>query len=260
MDGGELVCGPDGEDDEEDEAGEIDGAAATQACRAADVDHGDVGQPHGEGEEDLGVSEVGGTDGGLGDERADEQAGGHAGEAEEEGFEGDLVGCLERREPGEGGRFLLEAALLNEIQKRRDQTEEECRVGREQERDVEEDPAAVEEGVGGGLLAGMEGGDEAEEEADGQDKDAERDGFVAPVDEEKRNGEEKAEEGLGLVSVDREGVVGGVEHLGERDEVEEDSGNGGRDGDVTPAGTVVEGGRQDRERGYAVEEDRDSEP
>jgi len=54
--------------------------------------------------------------------------------------------------------------------------------------------------------------------------------------------------------------VGGVEHLGERDEVEEDCGDGGGDGDVPPAGTVVEGGRQNRERGDAVEKDRDSEP
>ena len=52
----------------------------------------------------------------------------------------------------------------------------------------------------------------------------------------------------------------GVEHLGEGDEVEEDSGDGGGDGDVTPAGAVVEGGGQDGKRGYAVEEDRDSEP
>ena len=37
---------------------------------------------------------------------ADEQAGGHAGEAEEEGLEGDLVGGFERREPGEGGGLL----------------------------------------------------------------------------------------------------------------------------------------------------------
>ncbi len=94
MDGGELVCCPYGEDDEEDEAGEIDGAAATQTCRAADVDHGDIGQPHGEGEKDFGVSEVGGADRGLGDERADEEAGGHARETEEEGLKGYLVGCF----------------------------------------------------------------------------------------------------------------------------------------------------------------------
>jgi len=42
--------------------------------------------------------------------------------------------------------------------------------------------------------------------------------------------------------------------------MEEDGGDGGRDGDVTPAGAVVEGSRQYGERGYAVEKDRDSEP
>ena len=62
------------------------------------------------------------------------------------------------------------------------------------------------------------------------------------------------------MGVDRKSVVGGVEHLGERDEVKEDGGDSGGDGDVAPTGAVVEGCGQDRERGYAVEEDRDSEP
>ena len=104
--GGELVCGPDEEDDQEDEAGEIDGAAAAQAGGAADEDHGDVGQPHGEGEQDLGVAEVLCAVVLLRDDGADEQAGGHAGQAEEERLEGDLVDGLERRvqrrEPARG--------------------------------------------------------------------------------------------------------------------------------------------------------------
>ncbi len=62
------------------------------------------------------------------------------------------------------------------------------------------------------------------------------------------------------MGVDWEGVVGGVEHLGQRDEVEEQRGDGGGDGDVAPAGAVVERGGQDGERGYAVEENRESEP
>ncbi len=125
---------------------------------------------------------------------------------------------------------------------------------------MEEDPAGVEEGKGAGLLAGMEGGEEGEEEADGQDKDAEGDGAEAPVDEEEGEGEEEAEEGEGLVGVDGETVVGGVEHLGEGDEVEEEGGDGGGDGEVSPARTVVEGRGQDREGGDAVEDDCDSEP
>ncbi len=129
MDGGELVGGPDGEDDEEDEAREIDGAASAEAGVAADVDHADVGQPHGEGEQDLGVEEVGCADGLLGDERADEEAGGHAGQAEEEGLEGYLVGGFEGWEPGEGGGFLLEAALLNQVQERGQEREKESGVG-----------------------------------------------------------------------------------------------------------------------------------
>ena len=68
VDGRELVGSPDAEDDQEDEAGEIDGAAAAQAGVAADEDHGEVGEPHGEGEQDLGIEEVAGADGLLGDQ------------------------------------------------------------------------------------------------------------------------------------------------------------------------------------------------
>ena len=227
---------------------------------AADVDHRDVGKPHGEGEEDLGIAKVRRTDGDLGDERADEEAGGHAGKAEEERPEGDLVGGFERWEPGDGGGFLFEAALLDEVEHGGEKRDKKRGVGGQEESDVEEDPAGVEEGEGGVLLARMEGGDENEEEADGEDEDAERDGFVTAVDEEEGQSEDEAEEGLGLVGVDGQAMVGGVEHLGERDEVEEDGGDGGGDGDVTPAGTVVERDGQNREGGDAVEKNRDSEP
>jgi len=164
---GELVGGPYGEDDEEDEAGEIDGFTSAKTGVAADVDHADVGEPHGEGEQDLGVEEVGRTDGLLGDEGTDEEAGGHAGEAEEEGLEGDLIGCFERGKPGESGGFLLEATLLNEVEERGYQREKQGGVGGEQKSDVEEDPASVELRERRRLLARAEGGDEAEEEADG---------------------------------------------------------------------------------------------
>jgi hypothetical protein len=106
----------------------------------------------------------------------------------------------------------------------------------------------------------MEGGNEAEEKADGENEDAEGDGLVSRINDEESECEEEAEEGLGLVGVDRQTMMGGVEHLGEGDEVEEDRGDGGGNGNVTPAGTIVEGSGQNRERGYAVEEDRDSEP
>ena len=62
------------------------------------------------------------------------------------------------------------------------------------------------------------------------------------------------------MGVDRKAMVRGVEHLGEGDEVEEYGGDGGGDGDVTPAGAVVEGRGKDGERGYAVEKNSDSEP
>ena len=83
MNGGELVSGPDGEDDEEHEAGEVDGAPSAETGDAANVDHRDVSEPHSKGEEDLWIAEVGRTYGDLCDERADKQAGGHARQAEE---------------------------------------------------------------------------------------------------------------------------------------------------------------------------------
>jgi len=110
------------------------------------------------------------------------------------------------------------------------------------------------------LEAGIEGGQETEEEGYRKQEDSERECAVTPVDEEEGESEEQAQEGLGLVGVDGQGVVGGREHFGERDEVKKESGDGGGDGEMTPAGTVVEGRRQDRERGDAVEEDRDSKP
>lgn len=226
----------------------------------ADVDHCNVDEPHGEGEKNLGVAEVGGAHRGLGDERANEQAGRHAGEAEEKRLEGDLVNCFQRRKPGARGEFLFQAPLLNEIEQRGDERDDECGIGGEKESDMEEDPAGVDGGECSVFLAWVEGGDEAEEERDGQKEDAEGDGSVTAVDEEEGGGENETEEGKGLMGVDGETMVSGVEHLGEGDEVKEDGGGSGGDGDVPPAGAIVECGGKHGERGYAVEEDRDSEP
>jgi len=262
MDDGELVGSPDSEYNQEDEAGEIDGAASAEAGVTTNVDHADVGEPHCEGEEDLGVQEVRRADGLLGDERAYEEAGGHAGEAEEEGLEGYLVGCLKRWQPGcsRGSGLGFETAFLHEIQERGKQGEREGSVGGEQECDVEEDPAGVELRKGGCLLAWTEGRNEAKKEAYGKDEDPERDGSISPVDQQKGQGQEEAEEGLALVGVDGKAMMGGDEHLGQRDEVEEECGDRGRNGDVAPAGTVVERCREDGQRGNAVEKYRDSEP
>ena len=138
--------------------------------------------------------------------------------------------------------------------------EQESGVRGEEESDVEEDPAGVEDGEGGVLLAGMKGWNQTEEKADGQKEDAEGDSAVAGVDEEEGQGQEEAKEGLSFVGVDGKTMVGLVEHLGQRYEMEEYSGYGAWDGYVTPAGAVVKSCRQDRERGDAVERDRDSEP
>ena len=61
---------------------------------------------------------------------------------------------------------------------------------------------------------------------DRQDEDSQRDGAVAPVDEEECGGEDEGEECLDLVRFDGQAMVGGVEHLRQRDEVEEESSDG----------------------------------
>ena len=155
---------------------------------------------------------------------------------------------------------MFEASLLDQVEERGKKREQMGGIVGEQERDVEEDPDGLDHGKRSAFLAGIEGGHEAKEEADGKNEDAKRDGFVPPKDEQKGQREKKAEEGLGLVGVDREAMMGGIEHLGEGNEVEENGCDGGRDGDVSPPGAIVEGSGQHGERGYAVEEDRDSEP
>jgi hypothetical protein len=149
---------------------------------------------------------------------------------------------------------------LNQVEEGGEKREDKGGIGGKQESDVQKNPTRVDDGKRSAFLAGMEGGDQTEKKADGKNKDAQGDGFVSPIDEEESADKEKAEKGLGLVGVDWQSMVGGVEHLGERDEVEEDGGDRGGDGNVPPAGAVVERGGQDRKRGYAVEEDRDSEP
>jgi hypothetical protein len=62
------------------------------------------------------------------------------------------------------------------------------------------------------------------------------------------------------VRIDGEGVVRGIEHLGQRDEVKEDGDERCRHRYVTPARAVIERSRQDRKSGDAVEKNRDSEP
>ena len=155
---------------------------------------------------------------------------------------------------------MLESAFLNQIQERGYEREEQGRVGGEQKGYVEKDPAGMELRERGGLLAWAEGRDEAEEETHGQDEDAEGDGFIAPVNEEEGSGEDEAEQGLGLVGIDRKRMMGSIEHLGERDEVKEECRGGGWDGNVAPTWAVVKRCREDCQSGYAVEEDRDSEP
>jgi hypothetical protein len=98
---------------------------------------------------------------------------------------------------------LFEAALLNQVQKRGEKREKKSGVGGEEESDMEEDPAGMDHGRCRALLAGMEGRYQAEKKADGEEEDAEGDGFISPIDEEKGEGEKETKESLGLVGVDR---------------------------------------------------------
>jgi hypothetical protein len=145
MHGGKLIRRPDRDYHKKDEAGEIDGAAASETRVAADEDHQDVRDPHGDGEENFGVGEERRTDGLQSEHGAYEEASGHAGEAEAEGVEGDLVEGFERRQPGARGlrALLFEAAFLDEIEQAGDKREEERGVGGEEKSDMEEEPSGV---------------------------------------------------------------------------------------------------------------------
>ena len=196
MDGGELVGRPDGEDHQEDEAGEIDGAASAEAGVAADEDHADVGEPHGEGEQNLGVAKVGDAVGDLREERADEEAGGHAGQTEEERLEGDEIEGLKRRQLDSAGCEGLgfKAGFLDEVEDACDERNEERGISGQEKRDVEEKPAGVEAGERGGAEVRAEGGKQAEENGEGEEEDSEREGFVSGVDEQEGQREEDGEE------------------------------------------------------------------
>jgi hypothetical protein len=136
---------------------------------------------------------------------------------------------------------LFEAALLNQVEERGEKREQKGGVGGEKKSNVQKYPTGMNDRERGALLARVEGGEEAKEEADRKDEDTKGYSFVAPVDQEKRQCEKEAEKGLGLVSVHGEAMVGGVEHLGEGDKVEEYGGDGGGDGAVPPAGSIVQG-------------------
>jgi len=78
-------------------------------------DHANVGEPHGKRQQNLGVEKVGRADGLLSDNGTDEQTGGHAGQAEEQCLQRDLVCSFERRQPGDCRRLLFEAMLLQQV-------------------------------------------------------------------------------------------------------------------------------------------------
>jgi len=70
--------------------------------------------------------------------------------------------------------------------------------------------------------------------------------------------QQQAEPGEGFVGIDGQGAVGGGEGLHDGDEVEEDSGQRCRDGNMPPAGAVIQRRGQHRQRGDTVENHRNS--
>ena len=77
-------------------------------------------------------------------------------------------GVEARRERG----IFAKTALLNEVKEGGQERDQKRGVGGQKKNDMEEDPAGVNHGEGGVLLARVEGRDEAEKEAEGQDEDA----------------------------------------------------------------------------------------
>ena len=258
MYGGEEVCRPDSENNKKDKGGEIDGATTAQTGMPTDVDHADVGDPEGKGEQNLGIGKVGEADCLLGEGGADEEPGRHAGQAEEETFQAKLIGGFERRQAAQGGLLVLEAALLNEIKHGGEKRNKKGRVGGEQQNDVEKDPAGVRQRDG--LGAGAEGGGEGEQNGERQEKDAGGNGAKTQKGEQKGPDEEGSEHALAFVPVDREGVVGGDERLRDGDDVKQQTGGGEGDGEVSPAGAIVKGRRHHGERRNGVEQDGDTKP
>src|ERR1035437_3969079 len=108
-------------------------------------------------------------------------------------------------------------------------------------------PTSADRG-GEGLLAWAEGGEHRQHEDDRQNEDTERKATVTRVDKQKYEPKYKSKYRLHFVGLDRQAVVGGVERLGQRNEVEERRRNSGRDRG------------QHREGRYTVQENRESEP
>src|SRR5580658_2449842 len=125
---------------------------------------------------------------------------------------------------------------------------------------MQKEPAGVQQWVIEDFGAWPERGHEREQRRDGEKKNPEGDSPIDGGEDKECCAEEKAKHREALVRVDGQGVVRGVEHLGQRNEVKEDGDEGCGHGQVTPARAVIERGRQHRERGDAVEKNRDSEP
>ncbi len=104
------------------------------------------------------------------------------------------------------------------------------------------------------------GRQQREQERDRQQKDPERDRPVAPVDQQKGDAEDEAEERTRLMHLHRQQMVRSVQHLDQRHEVEEDRGQRGRSRNPCPSRTIVQRHRQHSQCGHAVEHNRYLEP
>jgi hypothetical protein len=123
---------------------------------------------------------------------------------------------------------------------------------------MQQQPASVQFGVGEGLVAGVKRRHDSQQDRDGQKKNAKRYRSVQTSKDQEGDGQEQPEHGEGLVRIDRQRTVRGDESFRQRHEVEESAAERCRHSDVPPTRPVVERSRQHRQRGNAVEEDRDA--
>jgi hypothetical protein len=125
---------------------------------------------------------------------------------------------------------------------------------------MQQQPARVDQRVGDRLVAWVERRDDRQQRRNRKQKDAERDGVVSVSKYQEGEDQEEAQPGERLMRIDGQGAMGCGERFDDGDEVEEGSGERCGHGDVSPARAVVECGRQHRECGDAVEDNRDAEP
>ena len=204
----------------------------------------------------------------MNENRAEDEADGHARKAEEQHGMGDTLESVERRKPLEGTpmgifgpyEFGLEAALLNEIENGREETEAEGRIGREQGGDMRDEPTVANAFGRESVRLEPESGNEYEKEGYGQCKSAAREGAIEPPGEEEKGSNKEAEDRLDFARSDGNETMGLGEHFDRRDEVKKESYTAEMLAPFAPALDGIKDGGEDGDTGTRIQKSRDSEP